>query len=590
MKTHNNNRLLLSLVAGLAVTLPSPAQETNPPQKTAAVEQTPAKPAATGTRAENAPPPAAVEEKAPGRLPTPAAPVTPSAPAAPAAESAVVPPPPAPAGTNAPVVQITAGEKGLRFNFRNAPLEAVLSYLSEAAGFVIVPETEIRGKVDAWSYQPLTTEEALKLLDNVLSKNGYTAIRNGKTLTIVTKEEGRKRNIPVKTSNNPDEIPNDEELVTQIVPIRYASTAALSRDLQPLLPSNASMTANDSSSALVITDSQANIKRLVKIVRALDTAVANVSHIKVFPLRFADAKELATVVKDLFDSQATSNRSGGGGGGAASDPRAQMFQRFMQGGGGGRGGGGGGPGGGGFGGMPGGLPGVGGGGGGGDTSRRSAPRVSAVADERTNSLVVSAPEEMIPLIEDLVKQIDTMADDITELRVFRLNYADPTETSDTLTQLFAEDQRTSQRGGGFGGGGFNFGNRGGSSSSSTSTRAKKQTQVVALPDPRTSSVLIRASADMMEQIAAVITQLDSNPGKKQKVAVFSLENADAQNVEQILRNMFENNTTSRSRSSTSSQTSNPLSNRMRNSTGSGTGGSTGSSGMGSSRSSRGGSN
>jgi type II secretory pathway component GspD/PulD (secretin) len=337
---------------------------------------------------------------------------------------------------------------------------------------------------------------------------------------------------------------------------------------------------------LVITDSQANIKRLVKIVRALDTAVANVSHIKVFPLRFADAKELATVVKDLFDSQASSNRGGGGGGGAASDPRAQMFQRFMQGGGGGRGGGG--PGGGGFGGMgggmPGGMPGSTGGGGG-DTSRRSAPRVSAVADERTNSLVVSAPEEMLPLIEDLVKQIDTMADEITELRVFRLNYADPTETADTLTQLFAEDQRSSQRGG-FGG--FNFGgNRGGSTSSSTSSRAKKQAQVVALPDPRTSSVLIRASADMMEQIAAVINQLDSNPAKKQKVFVYSLENADVQSVEEILRNMFENNITSRNnRNTSSSLNSNPLSNRMRNSSGTGSGSN---SSFGNNRSSRGGS-
>lgn len=581
MKTHNTKRLLLSLVAGLAVTLPSPAQETSPPQKAAALEQAPAKPTAAEARAETTPPPAVGEEKAPGRQPTPAAPATPATPTAPPVAPAAPPPASAPATTNAPVIQtIATGEKGLRFNFRNAPLEAVLSYLSEAAGFVIVPETEIRGKVDAWSYQPLTTEEALKLLDNVLSKNGYTAIRNGKTLTIVTKEEGRKRNIPVKSSNNPDEIPNDEELVTQIVPIRYASTAALSRDLQPLLPSNATMTANDSSSALVITDSQANIKRLVKIVRALDTAVANVSHIKVFPLRFADAKELATVVKDLFDSQASSNRGGGGGGGAAADPRAQMFQRFMQGGGGGRGGGG--AGGGGFGGMPGGMPGSTGGGG--DTSRRSAPRVSAVADERTNSLVVSAPEEMIPLIEDLVKQIDTMADEITELRVFRLNYADPTETADTLTQLFAEDQRSSQRGGGFGG--FNFGgNRGGSTSSSTSSRAKKQAQVVALPDPRTSSVLIRASADMMEQIAAVITQLDSNPAKKQKVFVYSLENADVQSVEEILRNMFENNTTSRNnRNTTSSQNSNPLSNRMRNNSGTGSGSS---SSFGNNRSSRG---
>ena len=50
---------------------------------------------------------------------------------------------------------------GLRFNFRGAPLETVLNYLSEAAGFVIVLETPVRGNVDMWSAQPVSRQEAV---------------------------------------------------------------------------------------------------------------------------------------------------------------------------------------------------------------------------------------------------------------------------------------------------------------------------------------------------------------------------------------------------------------------------------------------
>ena len=52
----------------------------------------------------------------------------------------------------------------------------------------------------------------------------------------------------------------------------------------------------------------------------------------------------------------------------------------------------------------------------------------------------------------------------------------------------------------------------------------------------------------MPQIEEMIKQLDQ-PAKKQKVFVYSLENADVGQVEQILRDMFDRSGTSSSRNS-----------------------------------------
>lgn len=52
----------------------------------------------------------------------------------------------------------------------------------------------------------------------------------------------------------------------------------------------------------------------------------------------------------------------------------------------------------------------------------------------------------------------------------------------------------------------------------------------------------------MPQIEEMIKQLDT-PAKKQKVFVYSLENADVGQVEQILRDMFDRSGTSSSRNS-----------------------------------------
>jgi type II secretory pathway component GspD/PulD (secretin) len=443
-------------------------------------------------------------------------------------------------------------EKGLRLNFRGVSLDMVLNYLSDAAGFIIVLETKVEGKVDVWSNQPLNKDEAVELLNTILNKNDYAAIRNGRVLTIVKREDAKTRNIPVKKAAEAEDIPKGDAMVTQVIPVRHANAAQLTRDLQPLLASYASMTANESANTLVITATQSDVRRMVEIVNALDDSISGTSKIEVFPLNFADAKELANVIKELF-APATTGQQGNRGG----------FGGFGNGGFGGGGFGGGGFGGGGFGGggFGGGGPGGGGGGfggrggggggfGGGNRNSGTAAntRVVAVADERSNSLVVSAPEDMMPEIRILVKRVDVSVADLTELRVYRLQNADPVEIADLLTNLFPDDTKTdnnNQQQFAFRGGPFFGGNRGGNNNAqaNNSQRMKKKGRVLSVPDQRTASIVVSAAQELMPQIADIIAELDSSPAKKQKVFVYSLENADVQQVEQILRGMFERNQT-----------------------------------------------
>lgn len=472
---------------------------------------------------------------------------------------------------------------GLRMNFRGVPLEVVLNYLSDAAGFVVIQETRMEGKIDAWSNQPLNKTEAVELLNSVLNKNGYAALQSGRTLTIVTREEAKKRDLPVKVGSDPDAIPRNDQMVTQILPIHYANALQLTKDLQPLLPSFANLTANESGNALVLTATQTDIHRMAEIVKALDTSIANISTIRVFPLKFADAKDLANAVKELFTPP--SSQQGG-------NNRNQVVNRFGGGRGGGRGAGsgggrgggfpgGGGPGGGGFspdaggGGFPGdpgtgafpaGLGTAGGDSGGVDSSagtgvseaRNAASRVVAIADERSNALIVSAPEEFIPSIEQLAKELDISVADVTELQVFHLRNADPIEMTDLLGQLFPDetktgnDQNQNPLGFRFNPGGLGGNNRNSQSQATTSERSKKRGRVVAVADQRTSSIIISAASDLMPQIGEMVARLDANPARKQRVQVFSLQNADPQQTEQFLKTLFE-----RTATSASSRNSNP---------------------------------
>ena len=96
------------------------------------------------------------------------------------------------------------------------------------------------------------------------------------------------------------------EIVTQIIPVRYASVSQLVNNLRPLLPTSASLAVNESANSLILVATGTDVRRMLKIIAALDNAIARVSSIKVFPLQYADAKELATVVQQLFATQAAS--------------------------------------------------------------------------------------------------------------------------------------------------------------------------------------------------------------------------------------------------------------------------------------------
>ena len=110
----------------------------------------------------------------PSRLPTPSLAPTQSPPACRAA------------------VVVENGTNGLRLNFHNAPLSLVLDYLSDAAGFVINKETDVRGTVDVQG-KDLTKDEAVEVLNSALKKNGCAVIRNGRILTIVAQDTAKTK-------------------------------------------------------------------------------------------------------------------------------------------------------------------------------------------------------------------------------------------------------------------------------------------------------------------------------------------------------------------------------------------------------------
>ncbi len=77
-------------------------------------------------------------------------------------------------------------------------------------------------------------------------------------------------------------MPNATRWFTTVIAVRYTDASSLLSDIQPLLPSWSTVSANTTSNSIVITDTKANIKRVMEIIKALDTPNNAVAAIEVY--------------------------------------------------------------------------------------------------------------------------------------------------------------------------------------------------------------------------------------------------------------------------------------------------------------------
>jgi general secretion pathway protein D len=317
--------------------------------------------------------------------------------------------PPAQAGTNA---------NDLTLDFNRAPLDMVLNYLSDAAGFVIIQDTRVSGYVTV-NGKHLTRDEAVNLLNAVLNKNGYAAIRDGRTLTIVDKNDAKTREIPVKSGNIPENIPKNAEIVTQIIPIRFVEARQLVSDLSSFVSPQATVVANEAGNSIVITDTQANIRHLAEIIKAVDDSAEAETEIRVFKLEHANPNDVATELGNIFPSSTSGNntqspiRFGGGfpGGGPGGFMRAMMGQAAAS--------------------------------SGGSSSDRikKATQVSAVADARISAVIVTAPKDLMEQIASMMKDLDVVSDRDQDVYVMQMKNGDSQAAAQVLQTMFSATSR-----------------------------------------------------------------------------------------------------------------------------------------------------
>jgi general secretion pathway protein D len=228
----------------------------------------------------------------------------PAAPPRPPAESAGTLPAPSPRpGTTAqatpgrPITPPARPGRQIVLNFDNADIEAVIQAASEIAGFNYTIGPGVAGKkVTVQTSGRIPEDEVFNVLLAVLEVNGVTAVRSGNLYKILPTPAARERPLPTVIGAQADPTRRDDEVITQIVPLQYAPADRVAATLRPFVQGGNLVVQG---SLLIVTDTAANIARILQIVSVLDVEVAT-DELRLMPVRFADAVELARILNEFF--------------------------------------------------------------------------------------------------------------------------------------------------------------------------------------------------------------------------------------------------------------------------------------------------
>ena len=401
--------------------------------------------------------------------------------------------------------------RGIAFNFRGASLDEVIEAVAETSGLDFIKATEVGGTVTIVTRQPLSVDDALNVLAEVLRVRGAALLRSGDRVTIVPLAEARTLSTKVLQGRPLEEIPDTAEIIHWIEPLRYVDAGRLARDLAKLMPSYGNLAANSDSNTLIITDTAANVKRLLTIIKAIDNPQVTTATVRVFPLKNADAPSLVDPLTRLFAPPQEAQRS--------VQARLARFRVMMA-----RGRGE----------APGGA-------GVGEPSARQQVRI--VADERTNTLIVSGSPEVLQVVEQLITQLDAEeVGALLDLRVFALKNADAEEVARVVRNLFTvtegpnrrvrQLQEEVNR--------LRFRRRqGGAPAPGPGPMAALKEVVKVATDSRTNAVIVMATEDNLKIIEQLIQQLDDEAAATpQTVAIIPLENADPADLAQVLADIL----------------------------------------------------
>ena len=195
------------------------------------------------------------------------------------------------------------GANAAALSFVNADIESVIKAIGHYTGMTFIIDPRVKGTITLQSEKSLSKTQAFGLLTSALRLQGFAVVTSGDGYAkVVPEAEAKLQSSPTQVGGVRASRATGDQIATQVFYLNYESAANLTAVLRPLISPNNSIMANPGNNTLVVTDYADNLRRLAKIIAALDAPVA--ADLDVVPIRNGIATDVAQLVTRLMEPAA----------------------------------------------------------------------------------------------------------------------------------------------------------------------------------------------------------------------------------------------------------------------------------------------
>ena len=287
------------------------------------------------------------------------------------------------------------------FNFDKAELLDVVQQISKLTKKnFILPERLKSQKITIICEKPVSTEDAYRAFLAALEINSLNLIPTGKFYKIDKRKDSVRQ--PVPTIMDDDPIPNDDGLITAVLEFEHVDVDSVKKVVQNLMSKDGSLQTLPPS-MMILADSGANIVRIKRILAKLDVE-GSTNKIHIVDIQYAAASDIASTLKDLFESKSKKGR------------RAAITHRTT-----------------------------------GDRENEGEDEavllLKSIADDRTNKLIMVCSQRSFERIKEIIEILDVPVEEGTQqVHVYALKNAVAEEIARTVSSLAQGASKARKRG------------------------------------------------------------------------------------------------------------------------------------------------
>lgn len=195
-------------------------------------------------------------------------------------------------------------------NLNNVNLTEVIDVLARQLKLNYILDPRVKGGVILNTYGETKNIDPKSLLEAILRINGAGMVKEGELYRILPLADISHHALQPEKITDSANIPDDDQIMLNLVFLKYVTSGELMKVLQPFIGENASIYEYAPANLLLILDSRRNMHRLMDLVAMFDSDSLANQRVHVFEVkngRPSDlAKELEAIVKSISMSEKNS--------------------------------------------------------------------------------------------------------------------------------------------------------------------------------------------------------------------------------------------------------------------------------------------